>query len=61
MSEREIIIERVVNGRYVKVTAVDVATGREVSVVGDVMAPSDGMDALAMRKLERQLKIENLM
>ena len=58
MMERETIIERVVNGRFVKVTAVDVATGIEATAIGDAHAPPDAVDALAMRKLARQIALE---
>ncbi len=56
----EIIIERVVVGRYVRVTAIDAATGHEVTVVGDANQPPELTDAVAARKLMYQLKKLNL-
>lgn len=55
MSRGDYIIERIVQGRFVKVTAVDPVTGLEVSVVGDAQAALEPLDRLAVRKLEQQL------
>lgn len=55
MSKGDYIIERIVQGRFVKVTAIDSVTGLEVSVVGDAQGASEPLDRLAVRKLEQQL------
>jgi len=55
MTGREYILERIIQGRFVKVVAVDPDTGLEVSVVGDAFAPPEPLDRLAVRKLEQQL------
>lgn len=55
----QIIIERVVVGRYVKVIAVDVRTGTEVVVVADAAAPPAVADQLAARKLQQRLERKN--
>ena len=39
-------------GRYVKVTAVDVSSGREVSIVGDPRRGERALRDAAIRKLE---------
>ena len=51
-SEREIIFEFLRVGAAVKVTAVDVATGIEVSIVGDPAAGEAALKQLARQKLE---------
>ncbi len=51
-----VIIERVVNGRYVRVTAIDPETGIEVVVVADAAAPPALADKVAVRKLMNRLK-----
>ncbi len=53
--EPQVIIERVVVGRYVKVIAIDPATGTEVSVVADAAAPPTTANRLAARKLAKVL------
>lgn len=55
MSAKDYIIERIVQGRFAKVSAIDPLTGMEVSVVGDASAPGDMLDRLAVKKLEQQL------
>jgi len=53
MAERgEVIIEFRHNGAYVKVSAIDVATGTEVSIVGDPAAGEAALRRLALRKLD---------
>jgi hypothetical protein len=52
----DVIIERVVVGRYVKVTAVDPATGTEVMIIADASAPPAAAAQIAARKLMRQLE-----
>lgn len=53
MSERRDIIFELVRVRHViKVSAVDPATGTEVSIVGDPAVGESALKRLAMRKLE---------
>ncbi len=54
----QVIIERVVVGRYVKVTAIDPATGIEVVVVADAGAPEAVANRLASAKLAKRLEKE---
>ena len=49
---REIYVEFVVQGAYVKATAIDGTTGLEASIVGPATAPRDALGAAALRKLE---------
>ena len=49
--EREVIFEFVQLGGTVKVTAVDVATGVEVSIVGNPSAGEAALKRLALQKL----------
>ena len=46
------ILEFIPHGGSVKVTAVDPASGREVSIVGAASAGERALGALAVRKLE---------
>lgn len=48
----EVIFEFRHNGAYVKVSAVDVASGTEVSIVGDPAAGEAALRRLALRKLD---------
>jgi phage head maturation protease len=50
--EREVIFEFLRVGAAVKVTAVDVATGIEVSIVGDPAAGEAALKQIARQKLE---------
>jgi hypothetical protein len=50
--EREVIFEFLHVGTAVKVTAVDVATGIEASIVGDPAAGEAMLKRLARQKLE---------
>ena len=50
--EREIIFEFVRVGNSVKVTALDVATGIEVSIVGPASAGEASLKRLAKQKLD---------
>ena len=50
--EREVIFEFLRVGAAVKVTAVDVATGIEVSIVGDPAAGEATLKQIARQKLE---------
>ncbi len=51
MSEREIIIEFISQGAYVKVSAMDSETLTEVSIVGDPNAGEERLRQLAIQKL----------
>jgi len=52
MSRSEgIIFEFIPKGRYVKVSAIDVATGVEASIVGDASASQERLQNLAAQKL----------
>jgi hypothetical protein len=50
--EREVIFEFLRVGTAVKVTAVDVATGIEASIVGDPAAGEAALKQIARQKLE---------
>jgi hypothetical protein len=52
MTRREILIEFVVQGAYVKVTAIDSVTGLEASIVGPAGASQAALAQAAKRKLE---------
>lgn len=47
-----IIYEFVSHGRFVKVSAVDIATGTETSIVGDAAETQERLEALARQKLQ---------
>lgn len=51
----EVIFEFTRNGAFVRVTAVDVATGTEVSVVCPVNVPQSHAQQVAAQKLRRKL------
>ena len=51
----EVYFEHTTIGASVKVSAVDAATGIEVSVVGPASAPAAHLQRLALRKLEARL------
>ncbi|MFN4231108.1 DUF6898 family protein [Parvibaculum sp.] len=53
---REVIFEYMPVGGSVKVTAVDVATGLEVSVVGPSTAAQHELERIAVRKLRYMLE-----
>lgn len=56
MSERrDVIFELLRVGHALKVSAVDPATGTEVSIVGDPAVGESALKRLAMRKLEYML------
>ena len=55
-SKREILIEFYQIGNSVKVTAVDVVTMVEVSIVGDANASQEMLKRLAVRKLDYVLE-----
>jgi len=50
----EVIIERTRNGPYLKVSAIHVATGKEVSAMGPVHEPK-AVERVAVAKLRRAL------
>ena len=52
----EIFIEFVIQGNFVKATAIDGATGTEASVVGPASAPRAALADAARRKLEYLLR-----
>ena len=54
--EREILIEIVTLGAYAKVTAIDSATGTEVSVTCPASAGRASLEAAAVSKLQYVLK-----
>ena len=56
---REILIEIVTIGAYAKVTAIDAATGTEVSTTGPADADRVTLEAAAIRKLQFVLNKQN--
>ena len=54
-SDREVFIEIVTLGAYAKASAIDSATGTEVSVTGPANDPAS-LKAAALRKLDYVLK-----
>lgn len=55
MSARETLIEFIVLGDFAKVSAIDAASGIEVSVIGPAQAARADLEKLAVAKLERRL------
>jgi hypothetical protein len=55
---REVYFEFVAIGNAVKVTAIDSATGIEVSAMGPVSASQADLRQLALRKLQARLRRE---
>jgi hypothetical protein len=55
-SRGEIYFEFVAIGRHVKVSAIDAATGIEVSVMGPATASQAHLQRLALQKLQTRLK-----
>jgi hypothetical protein len=55
-SHGEIYFEFVAIGRHVKVSAIDAATGTEVSVMGPATASQADLQRLALQKLVARLK-----
>lgn len=47
-----VIYEFVPRGRYVKVSAIDITSGVEASIVGDASATQERLEALALQKLD---------
>ena len=54
--KQEILFEFFVQGSVVKVTAIDPATGDEVSIVGPATAPRATLQATALQKLRYMQK-----
>ena len=52
IGEREVLLEFRQIGDYVKVTAIDAMTLREVSIVGSPRTPEPDLIRLVMRKLD---------
>ncbi len=57
LSGREVIFEFIAHGDYVRVAAVDAATGEEVYVSGPVNTPQRDLERIAARKLARKLGV----
>ena len=53
---KEVILEFIVCGNYVKVSAVDPVSGTEVSIVGDRNAEQSYLESVAKKKLAMVLK-----
>jgi hypothetical protein len=49
--QQDVLIEFVVQGGFVKVTAIHAGSGLEASIVGPASAPRATLQAAAMRKL----------
>ena len=47
----DVAFEFIRMGNYVKVSAIDMATGREVSIVGDPKASQEELKRIALAKL----------
>jgi hypothetical protein len=52
----DVAFEFIAMGRYVKVSAIDMATGREVSIVGDAAASEAALQRIALAKLQKTQK-----
>jgi hypothetical protein len=52
----EILVEFVVQGTYVKVTAIDPVSGAEAVIVGPASAPQAALKSAVLRKLEYVMK-----
>ncbi|MGE3302242.1 MAG: serine hydroxymethyltransferase [Hyphomonadaceae bacterium] len=57
-ARREVLFEFLRQGAYMRVAAVDAATGVEAVVLGPANAARSDLEALALRKLERALARE---
>ena len=58
-NESRYIVEMIPHGRYVRVTAVDPATGLEAVVVGDAQQSASTLEQIAVRKLIFLLEKQN--
>jgi hypothetical protein len=56
MNKSEILFEFVIQGSYVKVTAIDSVTGAEASIVGPANAAREALAQAAARKLKYVLE-----
>ncbi|MBS0274528.1 MAG: hypothetical protein JSR55_09010 [Proteobacteria bacterium] len=52
----EVYVEFIVQGAFIKATAIDSKTGMEASIIGPVTASRADLSAAALRKLEYILK-----
>lgn len=59
LKNSEYIIEFIVQGRFVKVTAIDPATGTEAVIVGDVRESQNVLSRNAVNKLNYMLNKAN--
>lgn len=55
-SSANVVFEFITMGRYVKVSAIDMTTGREVSIVGDAAASEVELQHIALAKLHKTQK-----
>ena len=51
----EVLFEFVVQGKFVKVMAVDPRTGTEVAIVGDARSPKSTLENIATQKLRMMI------
>jgi hypothetical protein len=58
---REILLEFVPHGSSVKVSAIDAATGTEVSIVGHASAGQRTLENVAVRKLAYVMRVKGLL
>ncbi len=56
---QDIIIEMIPQGKFVKVTAIHVKSGREVSIVGASSASQNELHRIAVNKLKYVMKRES--
>jgi len=56
MKDREVLFEFTIVGDYLRAAAIDTQTGIEVVVMGPAQGPREGLEAIALRKLERALQ-----
>jgi hypothetical protein len=54
--ENEIFVEFVVQGNFVKATAIDSKSGKEASIIGPATSPRAALAQAAARKLQYVLK-----
>ena len=55
-SSANVVFEFITMGRHVKVSAIDMATGREVSIVGDAAASEAALQRIVLAKLRKTLE-----
>lgn len=60
LSNREVIIEFLPLGNYVKVSAMDTQTLTEISIQGPANAPQEALKQNALKRLEYVLKKKGL-